>query len=292
MPIDYAHPGRSRLLNAAEHNSMASAVNYVEATSQIYRGTARKTDRREHVSVVATQFIRAGTLVELGGPVVDITADFPPTSSKSWITGGQTQNTGILQNVRAVYGYSPLQDSTKNADGVDIWDAGRGSYGIANSAIMRGDVGRVQTAGIAAARIRLQSLDDVIAFPGTSNLTGLHGVLQGALTGRSGMLIVGKPKEITDEYPYTWAYVMIGSFKSPYATRVRAKLLADLTESDTEAYIKDLVPFDGLLPKAWKESDYEQTVQNEMGFAGSTNFYCDVAYNVQQDKWQLTGVQC
>lgn len=295
MPIDLAHTGRSRLLNAAEHNSMAGAVNYVEQNAQLYAANVnRQQVKNEFVWVYATSFIRAGTAVELGGAVVDIGGDFPPNASVNAVTVGQTQRTGILQNSRAVYGYPPSEDNTENADGIKIWDSGRGAYGIANSAILKGDVGKVQTAGIAAARIRFDSYDDLIAFPATTNLVGdgFLGVLQSAYAGRAGMLITGRPPAIDTDYPYTWAYVLIGSFISPYATRIRAKLAEDLDESDSTASIKDMVPFDGVLPVAWKDDEYRGTVLNQMQFKGSSNFYCDVAYNIQQNLWQLTGVQC
>ena len=177
---------------------------------------------------------------------------------------------------------------------IKIWDSGRGAYGIANDAILAGEVGKVQTAGIAAARIRFNSYDDLIAFPATTNLVGdgMLGVLQSAYAGRAGMLVTGRPPAIDTDYPYTWAYVLIGSFISPYATRIRAKLAEDLDESDTTASIKDLIPYDGVMPVAWKASAYRGTVQNQMQFKGSASFYCDVAYNIQQDLWQLTGVQC
>ena len=296
MPIDLAHAGRSRLLNAREHNSMAQAVNYVEANAHLYDNTRPAKHHNEFVYVYATTYIRAGTAVELGGAIVDITQDYPhaPTDYGSWLTVGQTQSTGILQNNRAVYGRSPIQNTENDSSGTAIWDSGRGVYGIANSAINKGDIGKVQTAGIAAARIRFDSDDDIIAFPGTTNLvgSGFNGVLQSVIAGRAGMLICGKPTTITTEANYTWAYVLIGSFISPYATRVRAKIASDFDESDTTVSIKDLVPYDGVLPTAWKVPSYRGTVQNQMQFKGSTNFYCDVAYNVQQNQWQLTGVQC
>jgi len=295
MPIDFAHPGRSRLLNAAEHNSMAGAVNYVEQNAQLYQANInRQPVKNEFVWVYATSFIRAGTAVQLGQAVVNIGGDFPPNNSVSAVTVGQTQRTGILQTSRAVYGSPPTQDNTENVDGTKIWDSGRGAYGIANDAIYAGEVGKVQTAGIAAARIRFNSYDDLIAFPATTNLVGdgMLGVLQSAYAGRAGMLVTGRPPAIDTDYPYTWAYVLIGSFISPYATRIRAKLAEDLDESDTTASIKDLIPYDGVMPVAWKASAYRGTVQNQMQFKGSASFYCDVAYNIQQDSWQLTGVQC
>ena len=295
MPIDFAHKGRSRLLNAAEHNSMAGAVNYVEQNAQLYAANInRQQVKNEFVWVYATSFIRAGTAVQLGGAVVDIGGDFPPNDSVNAVTVGQTQRTGILQTSRAVYGSPPTQDNTQDASGTKIWDSGRGAYGIANCAILAGAGGKVQTAGIAAARIRFDSYDDLIAFPATTNLVGddYLGVLQSAYAGRAGMLITGRPPAIDADYSYTWAYVLIGSFISPYATRIRAKLAEDLDVSDSTASIKDIVPYDGVLPTTWKASTNRGTVQNQIQLKGSSNYYCDVAYNIQQNLWQLTGVQC
>ena len=294
--VNPAIPGQPKALSANEHNAMARAVNYVNANVERDNTHINNERNNIYIMVKALDFLRPGTVVQLGNPIVDITSGtsgaFPhaPTAYRSWMTVGMTVNTNLLANFPACYASSPIIDNTESSTYGQ--DAGRGVFGVTKDAILKGSAGLGQVAGIAACRVALSSLDDVIAYVSTSNDTGIDGALRGCLAGRSGFEIFSKPASLPnpDVSKYTWCYVRIGSFVSPYATRLRGKLDANMDVSDTSVLVKDVIPFDALLPTTFKGNTI--TAYNQMAMEGAEDYYVDLSYSWYLDRWELTGVQC
>ena len=290
-----ATPGSPKQLSAAEHNTMAGAVNFVVENSKERSAVIHNKRNNVFYPVYATEFLRAGCLVELDGPIIDINAGTeavkfpPPTSSyESWMTIGQTRNTVTLASAPATYASACRGDSTNG-----IWDTGRNVYGVVSDPITKGGVGWVQISGICAVRVIINSLEHNFCWPAPGNQTNGHdGILTSGYGGRPGYQLFGKPR-LSDGSPFTWAYILLNLTTSPFATKIIGQVKSNFTPSDTTFLMKNIVPFDGLLPTDWKESDYGGvTIYNTLKMEGVTDFYAHAQYNWFWDRWECTAIEC
>ena len=283
-----ATPGSPKQLTAAEHNTMASAVNYVVENSK-ERGAGIHNKRNNiFYPVYATNFLRAGCLVQLDSPITNIGDDFPSDNYESWMTNGQTASTVRLASVPATYASPAYGDSTNS-----MWSNGYGVYGIAPDPIVKGGVGYVQVAGICAARIIINSLDHNFCWPAPTNIdNGFTGSLTSGYAGRPGFQMFGKPEK-TDGKPFTWAYILLNLTTSPMATRVMGKVKANFNSSSSTFLMKEPTPLNGLLTTSWKESDFGGvTVYNTLRMEGVTDFRVFAEYNVWDDRWEAYAIEC
>ena len=283
-----ATPGSPKQLTAAEHNTMASAVNYVVENSK-ERGAGIHNKRNNiFYPVYATNFLRAGCLVQLDSPITNIGDDFPSDNYESWMTNGQTASTVRLASVPATYASPAYGDATNS-----MWSNGYGVYGIAPDPIVKGGVGYVQVAGICAARIIINSLDHNFCWPAPTNIdNGFTGSLTSGYAGRPGFQMFGKPEK-TDGKPFTWAYILLNLTTSPMATRIMGKVKANFNSSSSTFLMKEPTPLNGLLTTSWKESDFGGvTVYNTLRMEGVTDFRVFAEYNVWDDRWEAYAIEC
>lgn len=283
-----ATPGSPKQMTAAEHNTMASAVNYVVENSKERGAVIHNKRNNIFYPVYATSFLRAGCLVQLDSPITNIGDDFPSDDYESWITNGQTPSTIRLAAVPATYASAAYGDSTNS-----IWSNGYGVYGIAPDPIMKGSVGYVQVAGICAARIIINSLEHNFCWPAPNNIDNGHvGSLTSGYAGRPGFQMFGKPEK-TDGKPFTWAYILLNLTTSPMATRIMGKVKANFNSSSSTFLMKEPSPLNGLLTTSWKESDFGGvTVYNTLRMEGVTDFRVFAEYNVWDDRWEAYAIEC
>ena len=283
-----ATPGSPKQMTAAEHNTMASAVNYVVENSKERGAVIHNKRNNIFYPVYATNFLRAGCLVQLDSPITNIGDDFPADSYESWMTSGQTASTVRLAAVPATYASPAYGDSTNS-----MWSNGYGVYGIAPDPIVKGAVGYVQVAGICAARIIINSLDHNFCWPAPGNIdNGFTGSLTSGYAGRPGFQMFGKPEK-TDGKPFTWAYILLNLTTSPMATRIMGKVKANFNSSSSTFLMKEPSPLNGLLTTSWKESDFGGvTVYNTLRMEGVTDFRVFAEYNVWDDRWEAYAIEC
>ena len=283
-----ATPGSPKQLTAAEHNTMASAVNYVVENSKERGAVIHNKRNNIFYPVYATNFLRAGCLVQLDSPITNIGDDFPSDDYESWMTSGQTASTVRLAAVPATYASPAYGDSTNS-----MWSNGYGVYGIAPDPIMKGAVGYVQVAGICAARIIINSLEHNFCWPAPGNIdNGFTGSLTSGYAGRPGFQMFGKPEK-TDGKPFTWAYILLNLTTSPMATRIMGKVKANFNSSSSTFLMKEPSPLNGLLTTSWKESDFGGvTVYNTLRMEGVTDFRVFAEYNVWDDRWEAYAIEC
>ena len=283
-----ATPGSPKQLTAAEHNTMASAVNYVVENSKERGAVIHNKRNNIFYPVYATNFLRAGCLVQLDSPITNIGDDFPSDNYESWMTNGQTASTVRLASVPATYASPAYGDATNS-----MWSNGYGVYGIAPDPIMKGGVGYVQVAGICAARIIINSLDHNFCWPAPTNIdNGFTGSLTSGYAGRPGFQMFGKPEK-TDGKPFTWAYILLNLTTSPMATRIMGKVKANFNSSSSTFLMKEPTPLNGLLTTSWKESDFGGvTVYNTLRMEGVTDFRVFAEYNVWDDRWEAYAIEC
>ena len=289
-----ATPGSLKQMTAAEHNTMASAVNYVVENAKERAAVIHNKRNNIFYPVYATSFLRAGCLVQLNGPITNINSgngdsnNFPGPYTPSWITAGQTSSTVRLAAVPATYGSAAYGDSTNS-----IWSNGYGVYGIAPDPIMKGSVGYVQVAGICAARIIINSLDHNFCWPAPTNIdNGYVGSLVSGYAGRPGFQMFGKPEK-TDGKPFTWAYILLNLTTSPMATRIMGQVKANFSPSDTAFVMKNPSPLNGLITPAWKAADFGGVpIYNTLRMEGVTNFRVFAEYNVWDDRWEAYAIEC
>jgi len=288
-----ATPGTPKQMSANEHNTMASAVNYV-VENQRERGAVIHNKRNNiFYPVYATQFLRSGCLVQLDGPITNInsgngSANFPTSSYTSWMTNGQTAATVRLAAVPATYASPAYGDSTNSQ-----WSNGYGVYGVVNDPIMKGSVGYVQVAGICAARIIINSLDHNFCWPAANNIDNGHaGSLTSGYAGRPGYQMFGKPEK-TDGRPFTWAYILLNLTTSPMATRIMGKVYANFNSSSSTFLMVEPTPLNGLITPSWKAADFGGVpVYNTLRMEGVTNFRVFAEYNVWHDRWEAYAIEC
>ena len=283
-----ATPGSPKQLTAAEHNTMASAVNYVVENSKERGAVIHNKRNNIFYPVYATNFLRAGCLVQLDSPITNIGDDFPSDNYESWMTNGQTASTVRLASVPATYASPAYGDATNS-----MWSNGYGVYGIAPDPIVKGGVGYVQVAGICAARIIINSLDHNFCWPAPTNIdNGFTGSLTSGYAGRPGFQMFGKPEK-TDGKPFTWAYILLNLTTSPMATRIMGKVKANFNSSSSTFLMKEPTPLNGLLTTSWKESDFGGvTVYNTLRMEGVTDFRVFAEYNVWDDRWEAYAIEC
>ena len=283
-----ATPGSPKQLTAAEHNTMASAVNYVVENSKERGAVIHNKRNNIFYPVYATNFLRAGCLVQLDSPITNIGDDFPSDNYESWMTNGQTASTVRLASVPATYASPAYGDATNS-----MWSNGYGVYGIAPDPIVKGGVGYVQVAGICAARIIINSLDHNFCWPAPTNIdNGFTGALTSGYAGRPGFQMFGKPEK-TDGKPFTWAYILLNLTTSPMATRIMGKVKANFNSSSSTFLMKEPTPLNGLLTTSWKESDFGGvTVYNTLRMEGVTDFRVFAEYNVWDDRWEAYAIEC
>jgi len=278
-------------MTAAEHNTMASAVNYVMENSKERAAAIHNKRNNVFFPVYATEFLRAGCLVQLNSPITDVTKDFPPATYYSWMTAGQTSSTVRLAASPATYASAARGDSTNSQ-----WSNGYGVYGVANDPIMRGAVGYVQVAGICAVRVIMNSLDHNFCWPAPDNITsGYTGTLVSAYGGRPGFQMFGKPSEIpeTDESVFTWAYILLNLTTSPMATRIMGKVYANFNSSSSTFLMVEPTPLNGLITPSWKAADFGGVpIYNTLRMEGVTNFRVFAEYNVWHDRWEAYAIEC
>ena len=283
-----ATPGSPKQLTAAEHNTMASAVNYVVENSKERGAVIHNKRNNIFYPVYATNFLRAGCLVQLDSPITNIGDDFPSDNYESWMTNGQTASTVRLASVPATYASPAYGDATNS-----MWSNGYGVYGIAPDPIVKGGVGYVQVAGICAARIIINSLDHNFCWPAPGNIdNGFTGSLTSGYAGRPGFQMFGKPEK-TDGKPFTWAYILLNLTTSPMATRIMGKVKANFSPSDSTFLMKEPSPLNGLITTSWKAADFGGVpIANTLRMEGVTDFRVFAEYNVWDDRWEAYAIEC
>ena len=293
--IPPATPGMPKQLSASQHNAMAYAVNSVIEKRQQATPPRINTAAPVFVPVYATQFLRAGCLAKLNGPVLDINEDFPHASTayKSWMTTGMTEST--VKFAANPAGYAGLPDSwNPSAGSSEQGDSGRGVYGIPDRTIVKGGVGRIHVTGVAAARVFIRSATHDFCWPATSTQGGLPGTLVSGFGGRPGYQLFGKPANIAGQGgKYTWCYILLNLTTSPYATRISGKVRFNFTSSSATFQIKNPVGLNGVLFEEWREGDFTGvTVTNTLNMEGVQDFHAYADYNWYDDRWECTAIEC
>jgi len=157
------------------------------------------------------------------------------------------------------------------------------NIGVTLSAIGKGLIGDVAVGGPAYCYVNVRNPNDRIAIAG-----GTAGRLEGITQGAAGCEIISKPSGLG----LVLCAVKVGLFTSPYATKYRGKVKDALSASSATATVDELIALDGQpLPDAY-DTTYTLTVQNVLSKSADDNAVAIVEYNVFDDQWELTEVQC